>query len=81
MPSFEQMYRIQPSHVLKIKFHSYGGGVPDSWIHVEYDDGGQFVARYDGRSHHNYDGVRTSDGWEKFDIDGVLVGSGNALAP
>jgi hypothetical protein len=47
--SFETIYRIPSSHILKTKFHSYGGGVPDSWSHVEYDDRGQFVARYESR--------------------------------
>jgi hypothetical protein len=75
------MYRIPPSHILKTKFHSYGGGVPESWVHVEYDDRGQFVARYEGRSHEDFSGVKTSDGWEKFDIDGLLVAAGEASWP
>jgi hypothetical protein len=62
----------------KTKFHSYGGGVPESWSHVEYDDRGQFVARYESRAHTN-DGGRISDGWKKFDIDGVLVASEDGL--
>jgi len=79
LESFETIYRIPPSHTLRTKFHSYGGGVPDSWSHVEYDDRGQFVARYESRAHTNYDGHRTSDGWTKFDIDGVLVASEDGL--
>ena len=79
MASFETIYRIPSSHVLKTKFHSDGGGVPDSWSHVEYDDGGQFVARYESRAHTKYDGRRTSDGWTKFDIDRVLVASEDGL--
>jgi hypothetical protein len=31
MASFEEMFRIPRSHVLKAKFHSYGGEVPESW--------------------------------------------------
>jgi hypothetical protein len=81
MASFETIYRIPSSHVLKTKFHSYGGGVPDSWSHVEYDDGGQFVARYESRVYTSDDGGRISDGWKKFDIDGVLVASENGLPP
>jgi hypothetical protein len=80
MPSFETIFRIPSSHILKTKFHSYGGGVPETWNHVEYDDQGQFVARYEGRARTNDDGIRTSDGWKKFDIDGVLVASGDDLA-
>jgi hypothetical protein len=78
MASFETIYRIPSSHVLKTKFHSYGGGVPDSWSHEEYDDEGQFVARYESRAHMN-DGRRTSDGWKKFDLDDVLVASEDGL--
>jgi hypothetical protein len=79
MASFETIYRIPSSHVLKTKFHSYGEGVPDSWSHVEYDDGGLFVALYESRARTNYDGGRISDGWKKFDIDGVLVASEDGL--
>jgi hypothetical protein len=75
MASFETIFRIPSSHVLKAKFHSYGGGVPESWNHVEYDDHGRFIARYESRAHTNYDGVRTSDGWKKFDYEDVLIAS------
>ena len=61
------------SHVLEAKFHSYGAGVPESWSHEEYDGGGEFVARYESCVHTNDDGVRTSDGWKKFDFEDVLV--------
>jgi hypothetical protein len=46
MPSFETIFKIPSSHILKTKFHSYGGGVPESWRHDEYGDEGEFVARY-----------------------------------
>jgi hypothetical protein len=73
MASFETIFRIPSSHVLKAKFHSYGAGVPESWSHEEYDGGGEFVARYESCVHTNDDGVRTSDGWKKFDFEDVLV--------
>ena len=73
MPSFETIFRIPSSHVLRTKFHSYGGGVPESWSHEEYDDGGEFVARYESWVHTNDAGVRTSDVWKKFDFEDVLV--------
>ena len=73
MTSFETIFRIPSSHVLKAKFHSYGAGVPESWGHEEYDGGGEFVARYESCVHTNDDGVRTSDGWKKFDFEDVLV--------
>ena len=73
MASFETIFRIPSSHVLKAKFHSYGAGVPESWSHEEYDGGGEFVARYESRVHTNDDGIRTSDGWKKFDFEDVLV--------
>ena len=73
MASFETIFRIPSSHILQTKFHSYGGGVPESWSHEEYDGGGEFVARYESRVHTNDDGVRTSDGWKKFDLEDVLV--------
>jgi hypothetical protein len=76
---FETIYRIPPSHILKTKFHSFGGGVPDSWSHVQYDDPGQFVARYEKQAHTNYDGLQTSDGWKKLDIDGFLVAAEDGL--
>lgn len=79
MASFETIYRIPSSHILKTKFHTYGGGVPESWSHEEYDDGGEFVARYEGRAHINDDGVRTSDSWKKFDFNDVLVASEGGL--
>jgi hypothetical protein len=75
MTRFEKIFRIPSSHVLETKFHSYGSGLPDRWIHVEYDDRGQFIAQYESRAHTNCDGVQTSDGWEKFDIDDVLITS------
>src|ERR1700733_12599385 len=75
MASFETIFRIPSSHVLKAKFHSYGGGVPESWSHEEYSGRGEFIARYESRAHLNGDGVRTSDGWKKFDFDDVLVAS------
>src|SRR5580692_7954867 len=46
MTKFEKIFSIPSSHVLETKFHSYGSGLPDRWIHVEYDDRGQFIARY-----------------------------------
>ena len=73
MASFETIFRIPSSHVLKAKFHSYGAGVPESWSHEEYDGEGEFVARYESCVHTNDDGVRTSDGWKKFDFEDVLV--------
>jgi hypothetical protein len=73
MASFETIFRIPSSHVLKAKFHSYGAGVPESWSHEEYDGGGEFVARYESCVHTNDDGVRTSDGWKKFDVEDVLI--------
>ena len=73
MASFETIFRIPSSHVLRAKFHSYGAGVPESWSHEEYDGGGEFVARYESCVHTNDDGVRTSDGWKKFDFEDVLV--------
>ena len=81
MASLETIFRIPSSHVLKAKFHSYGAGVPESWSHLEYDGGGEFVARYESRAHTNEDGGRISDGWKKFDIDGVLVASEEGLPP
>jgi hypothetical protein len=30
MANFETIFRIPSSHILKAKFHSYGGGVPES---------------------------------------------------
>ena len=47
--------------------------MPESWSHEEYDGGGEFVARYESCVHTNDDGVRTSDGWKKFDFEDVLV--------
>jgi hypothetical protein len=73
MASFETIFRIPASHILKTKFHSYGGGVPESWSPEEYSGGGEFIARYESRVHTNDAGVRTSDGWKKFDFDDVLV--------
>jgi hypothetical protein len=73
MASFETIFRIPSSHVLKAKFHSYGAGVRESWSHEEYDGGGEFVGRYESRVHTNDDGVRTSDGWKKFDFEDVLI--------
>jgi hypothetical protein len=32
--------------------------------------------RYEGRSHEDFDGVKTSDGWQKFNIGGFLVAAG-----
>jgi hypothetical protein len=46
--------------------------VPESWSHVEYDDRGQFVARYESRTHTNDEGRRISDGWQKF-VGGVVA--------
>jgi hypothetical protein len=43
-------------------------------------DGGEFVARYESRVHLNDDGVRTSDGWKKFDFNDVLVASDDVLS-
>lgn len=79
MASFEMIYRIRPSHVLKTKFHSYGGGMPDSWSHEEYDEQGQFVARYESRAYTGHDGGQISDGWMKFDIDDVAMASEDGL--
>ena len=79
MASFETIFRIPSSHVLKTRFHSYGGGVPENWSHEEYDDGGAFIARYESRVHTNDAGVRTSDGWKKFDFDDVLVAAEDDL--
>jgi len=79
MARFETLFRIPSTHFLKTKFHSYGGGVPETWSHEEYDEGGQFVARYESRAHQSYDGIRISDGWKKFDIDSVLVASEDGL--
>ena len=79
MASFETIFRIPSSHVLKTKSHSYGGGVPENWSHEEYDDGGAFIARYESRVQTNDAGVRTSDGWKKFDFDDVLVAAEDDL--
>jgi hypothetical protein len=79
MTRFEKIFRIPSPHVLETKFHSYGSGLPDRWVHVEYDDRGQFIAQYESRAHINYDGVQISDGWEKFDMDGVLIASAGGL--
>jgi len=76
MASFEEIFRIPPSHVLKTKFHSHGGDRTERWIHVEYDDGGQFVARYVSRGPAMYRGDLTRAGWKKFDIDGRVVAAG-----
>jgi hypothetical protein len=46
MASFEAIFRIPPTHVLTIRSHRRGDGRPERWVHVEYDDQGQFVARY-----------------------------------
>jgi hypothetical protein len=73
MPSFETIFKIPSSQILKTKFHSYGGGVPESWSHDEYGDEGEFVARYESRVHRDDAGVRRSDGWKKFDFEDVLV--------
>lgn len=37
--------------------------------------------RNKSRAHANDGGSRTSDGWKKFDIDGVLVASEHGLPP
>jgi hypothetical protein len=80
MASFETIYRIPSSHVLRTESHSYGDGVPDSSSHVEYDDRGQYVARNERRAHPNEDGRRSSDGRKKFAIDRVLVAFKDGLS-
>jgi hypothetical protein len=80
MASFEAAFRIPSAHVLKIKFHSYGGNRPEVWSHVEYDDNGQFVARYETRILRNEAGKPISDVWKKFDINSVLVASDSGVA-
>jgi hypothetical protein len=80
MASFETIYRIPSSHVLRTESHSRIGGVPDSRSHVEYDDRGHFVARDERRAHTNEDGRRSSDGWKKFAIDGALVAFKDGLS-
>ena len=76
MASLEELYRIPPSHVLKLKFHRHGGGRPERWVHVEYDDQGKFVARYKSQARSPPgDGTPRVD-WKKFDIGGMLVASG-----
>ncbi len=78
MASFEKIFRIPSEHSLKIKFHSYGGNRPETWSHVEYDETGHFVARYESRVVRNDDGKPISNGWKKFDINSVLVASDSA---
>jgi hypothetical protein len=75
--SFEAMFRIPPTHVLKLRFHSRGDMRPERWVHVRHDDRGQVVARYVSEA------VATSAAgstcrvdWKKFDTGGVLIASG-----
>jgi hypothetical protein len=63
---------IRSGHILKTKFTATVGGVLESWSHVESDDRGQFVARYESRTHRN-EGRRISDGWKKFGIGDVAA--------
>jgi hypothetical protein len=79
MVSFETIYRIPPSHVLKTRFHSYGDGVPARWTHLEFDEDGRFVARYESLGRASRGRARASGGWKKFDADGVLVASEDDL--
>ena len=77
MASFEAIFRIPPTHVLTIRFHRRGGGRPERWLHVEYDDQGQFVARYVSEVLGTEAGDTTCRlGWKKFDAAGLLVASG-----
>jgi hypothetical protein len=78
MASFETIFGIPPAHVLRTKYHSSGGGRPDSWVLEEYNDEGEFVARYECRTYTD-DGIRISGGLKKFDVDGVLVASEDGL--
>jgi|HubBroStandDraft_1064217.scaffolds.fasta_scaffold77865_2 hypothetical protein len=75
--SFEAIFRTPPTHALTLRFHSRGGMRPEKWVHVEYNDQGQFVARYVSEA------VATSAvestcriDWKKYDAAGLLIASG-----
>jgi hypothetical protein len=72
---FEAIFRIPPIHALKLRFHSRGDMRPERWVHVEYDDQGQFVARY--ASDALADDPTCRIDWKKFDTGGLLIASGN----
>ena len=78
MASFEAMFRIPPTHVLAIRYHRRGDGRPERWVHVEYDDQGQFVARYVSEvpdSEAGDPGRRIE--WQKFAAGDLLIASGD----
>ncbi|MGB8843354.1 MAG: hypothetical protein WCC64_20050 [Aliidongia sp.] len=79
MATFEKIFGIPASHILKTEFHSHHGGQQESWTHEEYDGQGQLVARYESWAHTDYYGKPTREGWKKFDLNGALVASGDDL--
>jgi hypothetical protein len=78
MANFEAIFRIPPTHGLTIRYHSRGDGRPERWVHVEYDDRGQFVARYLSEASDTAVGQPTCRiEWQKFDAGDLLVASGD----
>jgi hypothetical protein len=72
---FEAMFRLPPTHVLKLRFHSRGDMPRERWVHVQHDDRGLVVARYVSEAVTAVDSTCRVD-WKKFDTGGVLIASG-----
>ena len=78
MASFEAIFRIPRTHVLTIRYHRRGDGRPERWVHVEYDDQGQFVARYVSEAPDSETGDPTCRiEWQKFAAGDLLIASGD----
>lgn len=79
MATFEEIFGIPRSHVLKTEFYSHAGGQEEGWTHEEYDAEGRLIARYESWTHTTIYGSPTSEGWKKFDLAGALIASGKGL--